>query len=97
MMLWAIMLGGIKEHALAMARVLATVDATQAHLHLNRRHKVPEPQPKENIKGTSYCWTHGHTTNSSHNSASCETQANGHEVTVTKTSTMGGSDHVYGC
>ena len=45
----------------------------------------------------SYCWTHGHTTNSSHTSALCKKQADGHEVTATKTNTMGSSAHVYSC
>jgi hypothetical protein len=85
------------EHALAMARVQATADATQAQMATLIAAMKSQNLNQKNIKGTSYCWTHGHTTNSSHTSASCEKQADGHEVTATKTNTMGGSDHVYGC
>jgi len=84
------------EHALAMARVQATADATQAQMATLIATMKSQNLNQKNIKGTSYCWTHGHTTNSSHTSASCEKQADGHEVTATKTNRMGGSDHVYG-
>jgi len=85
------------EHALAMARVQATANATQAQIATLIAAMKYQNLNRKNIKGASYCWTHGHTTNSSHTSALCEKQADGHEVTATKTNTMGGSDHVYGC
>jgi hypothetical protein len=73
-----------------MARVQATADALIAAM---KTQNIERP----NNSGTSYCWTHGHTNNSSHTSASCKKQADGHEVTATKTNTMGGLAHVYGC
>ena len=85
------------EHALAMARVQATADATQAQLATLIATMKTQNIDRNNNSGTSYCWTHGHTTNSSHTSASCKKQADGHKVTATKTNTMGGSAHVYGC
>jgi hypothetical protein len=85
------------EHALAMARVQATADPTQAHLATLIAAMKTQSRDRQNNSGTSYCWTHGHTTNSNHTSASCQKQADGHKVTATKTNTMGGSDHVYGC
>jgi len=86
------------EHALAMARVQATADATQAQMATVIAAMKSQTCNRKNNNGTSYCcWTHGHTTNSSHTSASCEKRADGHDVTATKTNTMGGSDHAYGC
>jgi len=85
------------EHALAMARVQATANATQAQLATLIAAMKTQTRNRQNNSGTSYCWTHGHTTNSSHTSASCQKQADGHKVTTTKTNTMGGSTHVYGC
>jgi hypothetical protein len=86
------------EHALAMARVQATAaDATQAQMATLIAAMKSQNRNRKTNNGTSYCWTHGHTTNSSHISASCEKQADGHKVTATKTNTMGGSDHLYGC
>ena len=84
------------EHALAMARVQATADATQAQMATLAAMKT-QTRNRQNNSGTSYCWTHGPTTNSSHTSASCQKQADGHKVTATKTNTMGGLAHVYGC
>ena len=75
---------------------LATTDATQAQLATLIPAMKTQNRDRPNNSSTSYCWTHGHTTNSSHTSASCQKQANGHEVTATKTNTMGGSTHVYG-
>ena len=80
-----------------MARVQATADATQAQLATLIAAMKTQIRDRPNNSGTSYWWTHGHTTNSSHTSASCQKQADGHEVTATKTNTMGGSTHVYGC
>jgi len=85
------------EHALAMARVQATADATQEQLATLIAAMKTQTRDRPNNSGTSYCWTHGHTTNSSHTSASCQKPADGHEVTATKTNTMGGLAHVYGC
>ena len=79
-----------------MARVQATADATQAQLATLIAAMKTQNINRPNNSGTSYCWTHGHTTNSSHTSASCKKQADGHKVTATKTNTMGGSAHIYG-
>ena len=86
-----------------MARVQATADATQAQLatliaamKTRNRDRPNNSGNRPNNSGTSYCRTHGHTTNSSHTSALCKKQADGHEVTATKTNTMGGSAYVYG-
>ena len=78
-----------------MARVQATADATQAQLATLIAAMKTQTRNRPSNSGTSYCWTHGHTTNS-HTSASCQKQADGHEVTATKTNTMGGLAHVYG-
>ena len=85
------------EHALAMARVQATADATQAQLATLIAAMKTQTRDRQNNSGTSYCWTHGHTTNSSHTSPSCQKQADGHKVTATKTNTIGGLAPVYGC
>jgi hypothetical protein len=79
-----------------MACVQATADATQAQLATLIAAMKTQNIKRPNNSGTSYCWTHGHTTKSSHTSASCIKQADGHEVTATKTNTMGGSAYVYG-
>ena len=80
-----------------MARVQATANATQAQRATLIAAMKTQTIDRPNNSGTSFCWTHGHFTNSSHTSASCKKQADGHEVTTTKTNTMGGSAHVYGC
>jgi len=85
------------EHALAMARLQATADATQAQLATLIAAMKTENHDRPNNSGTSYCWTHGHTTNSIHTSASCKKQVDGHEVTATKTKVLGDSAYVYGC
>jgi len=79
-----------------MARGQATTDATQAQLATLIAAMTTQTRNHPKNSGTSYCWTHGHTTNSAHTSASCKKQADGHEVTATKTNTMGGSAYVYG-
>jgi hypothetical protein len=79
-----------------MACVQATSDATQAQLATLITAMKIQTRDHPRNSGTSYCWTHGHTTNSSHTSASCQKKADGHEVTATKTNTMGGLAHVYG-
>jgi hypothetical protein len=80
-----------------MARVKATADATQAQLATLIAAMKTQNRDCPNNSGTSYYWTHGQTTNSSHTSASCQKQAEGHKGTATKTNTMGGLSHVYGC
>ena len=62
----------LTEHTLAMARVQATADATQAQMATFIAAMKSQKLNRKNIKGTSYCWTHGHTTNSSRTSASCD-------------------------
>jgi len=42
-----------------------------ANSHLNCR-REDQTRYRQNNSGTSYCWTHGHTTNSSHPSTSCQ-------------------------
>jgi len=39
-----------------------------------------------------YCWTHGWDCDKDHTSATCKNQATGHQVTATRSNTMGGSD-----
>jgi hypothetical protein len=38
-----------------------------------------------------YCWTHGHTTNSNHTSATCNHRGDGHQATATLSHPMGGN------
>jgi hypothetical protein len=38
-----------------------------------------------------YCWTHGHTTNSSHASATCNHPGEGYQANVTASNAMGGN------
>src|SRR6056300_12007 len=39
-----------------------------------------------------YCWTHGWDCHKDHSSPTCKNQAAGHQVTATRSNTMGGSD-----
>lgn len=41
-----------------------------------------------------YCWTHGLSTNSNHTSASCNRQAEGHQVTATVFNMQGGNNKI---
>jgi hypothetical protein len=38
-----------------------------------------------------YCWTHGHTTNSNHTSATCNHRGDGHQATTTTSHPVGGN------
>ena len=44
---------------------------------------------------TSYCWSHGTSTNLSHDSGTCENQAPGHQHEATATNKMGSSTRIY--
>jgi len=63
------------EHALAMTRVQATANAIQAQLATLIAAMKTQTRDRPNNSGTSYWWTHGHTTNSSHTSALCQQTA----------------------
>ena len=45
-----------------------------------------------NYENQNYCWTHGHHVKDNHTSATCTMPKPGHQFTVTKLNTMGGSE-----
>jgi hypothetical protein len=47
-------------------------------------------KPAEPAKPKGYCWTHGHTTNAQHNSATCMYPSEGHKSEATSQNKMGG-------
>jgi hypothetical protein len=76
---------------LALARALAQVslssDATAASAA--NISAVTPTTSGERPRG--YCWTHDHTTNSSHASATCNHPGDGHQATATASNEMGGN------
>jgi hypothetical protein len=54
---------------------------------------VTSPAPTA-LDPMGYCWTHGSTLNSSHNSCTCLKRADGHQEQATVSNKMGGSTNV---
>ena len=47
---------------------------------------------EEKLYPNGYCWTHGYKVAKGHNSHTCSSHTEGHQVNATRTNTMGGSD-----
>jgi hypothetical protein len=76
---------------LALARALAQVSlsfVSTAALVANISAITPV---SSGARPRGYCWTRGHTTNSSHTSATCNHRGNGHQDTATAAHSMGGN------
>jgi hypothetical protein len=70
---------------------------TAAYTTLASNKPTPVPLGTQHPKRTSlldpngYCWTHGYRVKIGHTSATCNTRAEGHQVTATRRNPMGGS------
>ena len=47
--------------------------------------------PKIGLDPNDYCWTHGYHVKLGHTSATCTNKAEGHQISATRSNTMGGS------
>jgi hypothetical protein len=76
---------------LALARALVQVSLSSASTATSAA-KISSITPATYVKRPhGYSWTHGHTTNSSHSSATCNHPGEGHHATATATNAMGGN------
>jgi hypothetical protein len=76
---------------LALARALAQVSLSSGFTDASTANiSAITPTPSgERPRG--YCWIHGHTTNSSHTSATCKHPGEGHQTNATASNAMGGN------
>ena len=52
---------------------------------------TPAARSKIGLDPNGYCWTHGYKVKLGHNSATCTNKAEGHQLSATRSNTMGGS------
>jgi hypothetical protein len=76
---------------LALARALAQVSLSSAST-IASAINISATTPATSVEHPrGYCWTHGHTTNSSHTIATCNHPGEGHQATATASNVMGGN------
>jgi hypothetical protein len=76
---------------LALARALAQVYLTSGSTAASAMNISAITPASSGTRRRGYCWTHGHTTNSSHTSATCNRRDDGHQATATAAHSMGGN------
>jgi hypothetical protein len=80
---------------LALARALAQVSLSSASTAASATN-ISAITPATSVESPrGYCWTHGHTTNSSHTSATCNHPGEGHQTTATASNVMGGNTDTF--
>jgi hypothetical protein len=77
------------ELALARALVQVSLSSGSTDASAVNISAITPATPGERPRG--YCWTHGHTTNSSHTSATCNHPGEGHQANATASNAMGGN------
>jgi hypothetical protein len=76
---------------LALARALAQVYLSLGSTAASAAN-ISAVTPATSVeRSRGYCWTHGHTTNSSHTSATCNHPVEGHQANATASNAMGGN------
>jgi hypothetical protein len=76
---------------LALARALSQVSLSSASIATSAAN-ISAITPATYVeRPCGYCWTHGHATNSSHTSATCNHPGEGHQATATASNAMGGN------
>jgi hypothetical protein len=76
---------------LALARALAQVSLSSESTVASSANISAITPATSGERPHKYCWTHGHTTNSSHTSATCNHPGEGHQATVAASNAMGGN------
>jgi hypothetical protein len=76
---------------LALARALAHVSLSSGSTAASAANISAITPASSGARPRGYCWTHGHTTNSSHTSATCNNRGDGHQATATAAHSMGGN------
>jgi hypothetical protein len=89
--LLAITQAALAASELALAKALAQVSLSSASTAASATN-ISAIMPTTSVeRPRGYCWTHGHTTNSSHTSATCNHPGEGHQATATASNAMGGN------
>jgi hypothetical protein len=76
---------------LALARALAQVSLSSGSTTVSAANISAITPETSGKRPHGYCWTHGHTTNSSHTSTTCNHPGDGHQANATASNTMGGN------
>jgi hypothetical protein len=76
---------------LALARALSQVSLSSGSTAASAANISAITPASSDARLLDYCWTHGHTTNSSHTSATCNHCGDGHQATATAAHSMGGN------
>jgi hypothetical protein len=75
----------------ALARALAQVSLSSGSTNASAANISAITPATSGERPRGYCWTHGHTTNSNHTSATCNYRGDGHQATATLSHPMGGN------
>jgi hypothetical protein len=76
---------------LALARAMAQVSLLSGSTAASAANILAITPAASGERPRGYCWTHGHTTNSSHTNTTCNHPRDGHQGNATASSTMGGN------
>jgi hypothetical protein len=76
---------------LALARALAQVSLSSGSTAASATNISSITPASSGARPRGYCWTHGHTTNSSHTRVTCNHHDDGHQATTTSAHSMGGN------
>jgi hypothetical protein len=76
---------------LALARALAQVYLSSGSTAASATNISAITPASSGARLRGYCWNHGHTTNSSHTSSTCNHRDDGHQATATAAHSMGGN------
>jgi hypothetical protein len=76
---------------LALARALAQISLSSGSTAASAANISAITPVTSRKRPRGYCWTHGHTTNSSHTSTTCNHPGDGHQANATASNAMGGN------
>jgi hypothetical protein len=76
---------------LALARALSQVSLSSSSAAASATNISAITPASSGTRHRGYCWTHGHTTNISHTSTTCNRRDEGHQATATAAHSMGGN------
>jgi hypothetical protein len=79
----------------ALARALAQVSLSSGSTNASAANISAITPATSGERPRGYCWTHGHTTNSNHTSATCNYRGDGHQATATLSHPMGGNTDIF--
>jgi hypothetical protein len=80
---------------LALVRALAQVSLSSGSTSASAANISAITPETSGERPRGYCWTHGHTTNSSHTSITCNHPGDSHQGNSTASNTMGGNTDMF--